>query len=234
MCAYETETKQLDNPFKELKLITDQNDNSGQTLVKFFQNYGGGYFKNVGPNFFEFTKMTEDQIKSVIKNIGKKEKITDPQEMKNFAGAVVFVLEKQIQYLKEHYETNSYKIIDQIEDKYKSYWKKLIGVLEKKGLVSDNQKKEFNRCINNACDLYAIVGVLEWILALLGSIATLGILSVASKGIRNTLHSPLQARKTRHLTKSTDGDNGIFSMLKNIANGNIPKQENSIDGDIIK
>ena len=169
-----------------------------------------------------------------MKNIGKKEKITDPQEKKNFAGVVVFVLEKQIQYLKERYETNSYKIIDQIEDAYKKRWQSLIGALEKKGLVSDNQKKEFNRCINNACDLYAIVGFLEWILALLGSIATLGILSVASKGIRNILHSPLQARKTRHLIKSTDGDNGIFSMLKNIADSNIPKQENGIDGNINK
>ena len=235
LCAYEIKKEQLDNsfdsPFKELQLITDQNDNSGKTLAKFFQSWGGGYWKKVGPRNSELTKMKEDQIKSVIKNIGKKEEMTDSQEKKNFVGAVVFVLEKQIQGLKKHYETNSYEAIDQIEDGYKTYWKKLIGALKEKSLVSLEQKEKFDRQIDNACDLYAVVGALEWILALLGSIITLGILPVAIKGISKTLHSPLKSRKTRHLIKSIDGDNGtngIFSKLHDLANNSVPGQEDSI------
>ena len=147
LCAYEIKKKQLDNsfnnpfdssfdsPFKELQLITDQNDNSSKTLAKFFQSCGGGYWKKVGPRNSELTKMKEDQIKSVIKNIGKKEEMTDSQKKKNFVGAVVFVLEKQIQSLKDGYESNDYKAIDQIEAGYKTYWKRLIGALEEKGLV---------------------------------------------------------------------------------------------------
>ena len=231
LCAYEIKKKQLDNPFKELKLITDPNDNSGKTLAEFFQKYGGGYFKKVGPKKLDLTEMTEDQIKSVIKNIGKGE-ITDPQEKKNFAGAVVFVLEKQIQGLKNHYKNNNYKEIDQIEDRYKTYWKNLIGELNSKGLVSPKQKAEFDKRIDNACDLYAVVGVLKWILALLVSIIALGILPLASKTIRKTLHSPLKSRKTRHLIKSINGDNatnGIFSMLHDLAENNVPTQRNNME-----
>ena len=231
LCAYEIKKKQLDNPFKELKLITDPNDNSGKTLAEFFQKYGGGYFKKVGPKKLDLTEMTEDQIKSVIKNIGKGE-ITDPQEKKNFAGAVVFVLEKQIQGLKDHYKNNNYKAIDQIEAGYKTYWKNLIGALKDKGLVSEEKQAEFNRRIDSACDLYAVVGVLKWILALLVSIIALGILPLASKTIRKTLHSPLKSRKTRHLIKSINGDNatnGIFSMLHDLAENNVPTQRNNME-----
>ena len=188
----------------ELKLtINDDYDSRLQKALKLCSDSG----------------MTDIQIEPVIKNISKK-KIDNPQKKKAFASAIISVLKRQIDELGQAYKQNDYQKIYSLAE-YKSAWKTLITELKKKDLITEDDKDSFEHEIDRILDLKGFVAVGEWILAVLGSIVTIGILPGASKGIRKTLHSPFRSRQARHLiknvkrlTKSTDVTHGIFSILR--------------------
>lgn len=167
--------------------------------------------------FSELKLTINDEVESVIKNIGKK-KIDNPQEEKAFTSAIMYVLKRQIDELGQAYKQNDYQKIYSLAE-YKSAWKTLITELQKKDLITKDHKDSFEREIDRICDLKDWVAVGEWILSALASILIVPF--IASKGIRKTLHSPFQSRQARHLiknvkrlTESTDVTHGIFSILR--------------------
>ena len=167
--------------------------------------------------FSELKLTINDEVESVIKNIGKK-KIDNPQEEKAFTSAIMYVLKRQIDELGQAYKQNDYQKIYSLAE-YKSAWKTLITELQKKDLITEDHKDSFEREIDRICDLKDWVAVGEWILSALASILIVPF--IASKGIRKTLHSPFQSRQARHLiknvkrlTESTDVTHGIFSILR--------------------
>ena len=165
--------------------------------------------------------MTGDQIESVIKNISK-EKIDNPAEKKKFAGAVISVLEQQIKCLQSKYDSNDYGTIDFTMPQCKEKWKDLINELKGKNLITGRQCTEINNQINAAYELGITGGLAaigQWILS---ALAAIFLIPLANNTIRKTLHSPLQARRTRHLIKSAqDNNNGIFSNIRQIASNNL-------------
>ena len=198
----------------------DSNTGFTKTLFSFFKNsslFEDNSIQSDNLSLIQSQKKGEKKIllQSVIENVDK-DVITEPKDKKSFTEAVLFVIKERIEIMKRNYNSNNTTEINKIED-IKAEFENVIIELKNKKIITKDDLVVLNNKMEEACDLWTIVAVLEWFASLL---STMVIVGLCFKAVRRTLCAPIKSRQTRHFIKSAENINDIITKLPLSENNN--------------